>query len=258
MSISIISLVFAYRMPQLKTKKGTTVPDSTAKFVLLALADHCNDQGASAYPSIDTLCSKTNMARSTVCNALNALKINGYIRLDGRSKWQTKNYSINKEILLINPTAEPVQPSNSLESSHRTDVNPAAELKPSINHSINQTTTVQEDSSEVFKVYETEIGLITPTIRDAVNTYLDTLKLPPDWIIEAIQIAGQHNKRNWAYCAAILKRWAVEGKNATSKTRKYQSSNRKQTKGEHPSPIVLPDQTLESLRERARKELLPL
>ena len=67
---------------------------------------------------------------------------------------------------------------------------------------------------EVFKTYEAEIGLITPHIRDAIEDYLDSLHIPPEWMVEAFHIAAEQQKRNWSYCQAILKRWSVEGKNA--------------------------------------------
>jgi DnaD/phage-associated family protein len=75
--------------------------------------------------------------------------------------------------------------------------------------------------AEIFKVYSSEIGLITPRISDAINDYLDDLRFEPSWIIDAIHLAADNNKRNWAYCAAILKRWAVEGKTALPIKKKY-------------------------------------
>jgi DnaD/phage-associated family protein len=53
-----------------------------------------------------------------------------------------------------------------------------------------------------FKIYEQEIGGLTPmiaeAIKDAENTY------PPDWIPEAIAIAVRRNIRNWKYVEVIL------------------------------------------------------
>jgi len=77
-----------------------------------------------------------------------------------------------------------------------------------------QSTTTRENSAKVFRAYENEIGILTPMVSDAIGDYLDDLRIPADWIIDAIHIAAEQNKRNWAYCAAILKRWAVEGKTA--------------------------------------------
>jgi hypothetical protein len=135
MSVGIMSLVFEYDMPELKTDKGITVPDSTAKFVLLALADHANDEGEGAYPGVKRLCKKTSMSSQTVCNALNALRHNGYTALQGKSKSDTNNYTINREKL-----SQPLgfQPLESGNSSGQNPAVPVARVKPSINHQLKQ------------------------------------------------------------------------------------------------------------------------
>ncbi|MBI5841549.1 MAG: DnaD domain protein [Chloroflexi bacterium] len=62
----------------------------------------------------------------------------------------------------------------------------------------------------VFKLYEENIGPLTPLIADALK---DAEELYTDeWIAEAIEIAVKNNKRNWKYCEAILKRWKEKGK----------------------------------------------
>lgn len=94
MSVRLLSAVFQCNMPELKTDKGQTVPDSTSKFILLALADHANDEGEGSYPSVKRLCKKTNLSTATVCNALNALRTNGFIALQGKSRVETNNYTI--------------------------------------------------------------------------------------------------------------------------------------------------------------------
>jgi DnaD/phage-associated family protein len=93
-------------------------------------------------------------------------------------------------------------------------------------------TTTTRRTGAVFKIYESEIGLITPRIQDTLNDYLDVLKLPPEWIIEAIEIAAAQNKRNLAYCDAILKRWAAEGKTALPPRHKPPGS-RRPARGDH-------------------------
>lgn len=132
MSVRIMSLVFEYNMPNLKTDSGETVPDSTAKFVLLALADHCNDDGEGAYPSISRLCNKTSLSRGTVCNAVNALRNNGYTTYEGVSNRGTSNYTVSIDKLKASSTTELVQPPNFRQSSHRTDTGVPTELKPSL------------------------------------------------------------------------------------------------------------------------------
>jgi DNA replication protein len=61
----------------------------------------------------------------------------------------------------------------------------------------------------VFRLYEENIGPLTPLIADALK---DAEELYSDeWIADVIEIAVKNNKRNWKYCEAILKRWKEEG-----------------------------------------------
>ncbi len=62
----------------------------------------------------------------------------------------------------------------------------------------------------IFKLYEQNIGNITPMMRDRL---LDAEReYPEDWIEEAIRIAVEQNKRSWSYIQAILDRWMRDGK----------------------------------------------
>jgi len=62
----------------------------------------------------------------------------------------------------------------------------------------------------VFKLYEENIGPLTPMIadmlKDAEETYSEA------WVAEALEIAVKNNVRNWKYVEAILKRWKEEGR----------------------------------------------
>jgi DnaD/phage-associated family protein len=61
----------------------------------------------------------------------------------------------------------------------------------------------------VFKVYEENIGPLTPMIADALKDAEELYQA--GWIMDAIELAVKNNKRNWKYCEAILKRWKEEG-----------------------------------------------
>ncbi len=63
----------------------------------------------------------------------------------------------------------------------------------------------------VFKLYEENIGPLTPLIADALKD-AESLYYP-EWIEEALIIAVKNNKRSWKYVEAILKRWKEEGRN---------------------------------------------
>ncbi len=61
----------------------------------------------------------------------------------------------------------------------------------------------------VFKLYEENIGPLTPLIADMLKEAEGLYR--EEWFEEAITIAVQNNKRNWKYVEAILKRWKEEG-----------------------------------------------
>jgi DNA replication protein len=62
----------------------------------------------------------------------------------------------------------------------------------------------------MFRLYEENIGPLTPLIADALK---DAEELYSDeWVADAIELAVKNNKRNWKYCEAVLKRWKDEGR----------------------------------------------
>lgn len=64
---------------------------------------------------------------------------------------------------------------------------------------------------DIFKLYEENIGLLTPLMSDilidAEKTY------PVDWIADAVKIAVERNARNWRYVESILRSWKEKGRN---------------------------------------------
>jgi DNA replication protein len=61
----------------------------------------------------------------------------------------------------------------------------------------------------IFKLYEENIGPLTPLLADALKE--DEQTYPPEWIAEAIGEAVKNNKRNWKYVEAILRHWKEAG-----------------------------------------------
>jgi DNA replication protein len=62
----------------------------------------------------------------------------------------------------------------------------------------------------LFKLYEENIGPLTPMIADMLKDAEETYSQA--WIAEALEIAVTNNVRNWKYVEAILKRWKEKGK----------------------------------------------
>jgi len=83
----------------------------------------------------------------------------------------------------------------------------------------------------VFKLYEENIGALTPLIADALKDAEDLYE--PEWIADAIELAVKNNKRNWKYCEAILKRWKEEGRGEKQNRRDTEKDRRKYVEGEY-------------------------
>ncbi len=76
-----------------------------------------------------------------------------------------------------------------------------------------------------FRLYEENIGPLTPLIADALKDAEKTYA--QDWIAEAIELAVRNNKRSWKYCEAILKRWKEEGRGEKQNRRDDQASRQR-------------------------------
>jgi DNA replication protein len=70
----------------------------------------------------------------------------------------------------------------------------------------------------IFRLYEENIGPLTPLIAEALGEAEDTY--PAGWIEDAMRIAVERNKRTWRYVAAILERWQREGRHDKKETPK--------------------------------------
>lgn len=64
--------------------------------------------------------------------------------------------------------------------------------------------------SNVFKLYEENIGALTPLLADVLREA--EKEFPAEWFEEAFMIAVSKNVRNWKYVEAILTRWKEKGK----------------------------------------------
>jgi DnaD/phage-associated family protein len=95
-----------------------------------------------------------------------------------------------------------------------TDSSPAAPVRPNI-----------------FKLYEENIGPLTPLIADAIRDAEKTY--PPEWVAEALGIAVKNNKRNWKYVEAILRRWKEEGHAKKQDRRDTQEDGRRYAEGDY-------------------------
>jgi DnaD/phage-associated family protein len=83
----------------------------------------------------------------------------------------------------------------------------------------------------IFKLYEENIGPLTPLIADALKDAEETYST--EWITESIELAVKNNKRSWRYCEAILKRWKEKGRAEKQAGRDAEEDRRKYIEGEY-------------------------
>ena len=66
------------------------------------------------------------------------------------------------------------------------------------------------ERANVYQLYEENIGPLSPIVAQELHEAEELY--PLEWIQEALAEAALQNKRSWRYAAAILQRWATEGR----------------------------------------------
>lgn len=92
----------------------------------------------------------------------------------------------------------------------------------------------------IFKLYEENIGPLTPLIADTLKDAEESYS--PEWIAEAVELAVKNNKRNWKYIEAILKRWKEEGRAEKQDSRHNKKDGQQSL-----------DRKIDELRRRSKK-----
>ncbi len=86
------------------------------------------------------------------------------------------------------------------------------------------------ERSNVFTLYEQNIGALTPLIADMLREA--EKEYPSAWFEEAFEIAAARNVRNWKYVEAILKRWKEKGKDERKNREDAVKDFKRYTEGE--------------------------
>lgn len=205
---------------------------SEAKLIAAIYADHAWEDGTHAYPSVPTVARMSGLSERTVQRYLRTLEDLKLLIVDGKGQRGTNKYKFpieeNKDrwVRLSLSWGDSVSPikkgggdtdSGDIPSGDTdlgdTIVSPKQLNKPSLT-----TTTAGDQSAEIFRMYEAEIGLLTPLIRDALNGWL--ADVPHQWLIDAMRRAVVANKRSWSYVEAILRAWKANGAQDTRPIKK--------------------------------------
>jgi DnaD/phage-associated family protein len=118
----------------------------------------------------------------------------------------TVDQEINTQIL--SREEESVKKTTTTEPPLVVVVDPA-----SMDASLSDELTPEEQANgKVFDAYHANIGMLTPMLADKIKLAIEEYER--DWIIEAIGIAVEQNRRAWSYVEGVLKNWKRDGKQA--------------------------------------------
>jgi DnaD/phage-associated family protein len=73
-----------------------------------------------------------------------------------------------------------------------------------------RTLEILPERPNIYRLYEANIGPLTPLIADALRDA--EREFPLEWIEEALRTAVEANALNWKYVRAVLDRWKREGR----------------------------------------------
>jgi DNA replication protein len=83
----------------------------------------------------------------------------------------------------------------------------------------------------IFRLYEQNIGALTPMIADVLREAEETY--PLNWIEDAMRIAVENNVRKWRYVEAILEDWQTKGRHETEHPRDSEKDRRRYIEGKY-------------------------
>lgn len=238
MSVTAMSRTFWTEFPPLsytdKNGKQVAIKSTTAKIVLLAIADNADDFGENSYQSFETLANKSSLDRRSVIRVVRALIGNGFLVVAGVSAYGTNNYTVALDKLgeppkkrtkagrpkssdsesLVEETGDPEAKSGDFgaktsdpeaETGDLTSPDPSFNPPSSVHDSDDEEIQARAEILRVF--YESTIGPITTMVMDNLE---NAAKEYPDvtWYRPAFEVMVEHaNHRSWAYTEKVLQGW---------------------------------------------------
>lgn len=199
--------------------------EGSALVVLLAIADVCNDEDWSSWMGVPRLSEKARMSERNLQRVLRSLEELGELQIDIGAGKKTAHGSTNLYTIprfadgVTSTSPGDTHVTRGVTSTSPQEVTPASprliSSTPSVKDSSSGSDRAREtDTAEVFKAYESNIGLITPMTSDKIKDWLKDV--PAGWMVDAIAEAVRQNKRSLAYIEGILRRWQLDGRGAST------------------------------------------
>lgn len=193
------------------------------KMTLIVLADYANNDGE-CYPSMAAVAERSGLGLRSVARSIAALEKAGYLVLT-RQTGRPNKY----QIVLPDPGHSGI-PS---EPTYATVAYPPGHsgIPPMPDRHTPYATVAYEDTNKntkeekreeaaaaappdetgaVFDAYQNNIGQLTAHLSDVIGSAIDDYSA--SWVLDAIKVAAEREKRSWRYILGILRSWQREGR----------------------------------------------
>ncbi len=194
------------------------------KMTLIVLADYANNDGE-CYPSMAAVAERSGLGLRSVARSIAALEKAGYLVLS-RQTGRPNRY----QIVLPDLSHSGIP----LETTYATVAYPPGHsgIPPMPDRHTPYATVAYEDTNKntkeekteeaaaaapkenesgpVYEAYQNNIGNLTVHLSDVIGSAIE--EFSASWVLDAIKLAAEREKRNWRYIDGILKNWQREGR----------------------------------------------
>jgi DnaD/phage-associated family protein len=190
--------------------------DETIAAVFGAIWRYCQMEDGVCRASLDTIGGAIGVDKATVMRHAKTLCDDGYLKdltPDLRNRphiyAETGKIVMTSRIDGIAQRNAGIAQSNSRVAQRNASVAESKLNKDFKKDSIKQVSTTGAGTQNVFRLYESNIGPLTPMISEALGDHEKTYG--PVWVCRAIEEAAKMNVRNLKYVEGVLKGYAQRG-----------------------------------------------
>lgn len=168
------------------------------KYVLLAYADHADQNGNNIFPSVELIATKTGYEERSVQSITRRLESLGLLLAKGQGPMGTNRWSIplvrTKEGVKIAPPP--------MQKFAPEGIAPEG-IAPEPSEEVNTYDDDEGVTQNVFRLYESNIGPLTPIIADGLKDA--ERDYGPLWVCDAIKTSAEAGGRSLKYILAVLR-----------------------------------------------------
>jgi len=197
----------------------TELPDSV--FRTLSCLGVFGDKNGWCWPSLETIAKMRGVSKPRISQDIKILVKKGYIQKEAQFK--NNEQQTNKYRILFD-RSDPDGLTPEVNPLLTPEVNPPLTAVVNQNDPINDSKNAPKADGEVFKLYEQNIGNMTPIIADRLGDMLN--EYGNIFVADAITEAAERNARNIKYIEACCRNWKASGRVAKKPAGKKPSTSK--------------------------------